>query len=213
MTLFDMFNNIKTHTTKQIYTNALKIGYNIFSSMCYIEICFKNSVFYKLWLLLIELFYSKYSFTFIKNNQKLRVQYDYYSYFIQEDTFDFMIFSNEINHRIIKNTDQYICFGKNPREIENTPCNKNIWFSSTLHYTINNMVHSIPIEFNTPKYNYILSENIFDNLFIEYFVKTYYNINIKDTMYSIEILHMNFQIETFNRNNLISLQNILKKQM
>ena len=40
-----------------------------------------------------------------------------------------------------------------------------------------------------------------------------YNINLKNTMYSIDILHMNFTIETFNRNQLISLQNILKKQM
>ena len=211
--MLDMFNNIKTQTTNNVYSSAIHFGYTMFSFMSYIEICFKNSVFHKLWLLIIELFYSKYTFTLIKNGEQIRVQYDLYSYYIPDDTFDFMIFSNGINHRIIKNTDQYICFGKIPSEILNTPCNQNIWFSSKLHYTIDNIVYSIPIDFNTPKYNYLLSENIFDNLFIEYFVKKYYHVNIKDAMYSIDILHINFQIETFNRNQLISLQNILKKQM
>jgi hypothetical protein len=213
--MLNIFNTIKEDTTKQMYSNALKLGYAILSFISYIEICFKNSVFYKLWLLFMELFYRKYTFKFIKNGEIIKVlyEYDYYSYYVPEDTFDFLIFSNGINNQIIKNIDQQVVYGKKSTEIVNNPCKQNIWFSSTLHYTIEDTVHSMQIDFNTPQYNYILSENIFDNLFIEYFVKKYYNINLKNTMYSIDILHMNFQIETFNRNQLISLQNILKKQM
>jgi hypothetical protein len=215
MTMIDVFNTIKTQTTKLFYGNMVKFGYTMLSVMSSIEICFKNSVFHKLWLLFTELFYRKYTYTFIKNGKisQVRYEYDSYSYYIPENTFDFLIFSNGIFHRIIKNTDQPVCYGKPSTEVLTTPYVKNIWFSSTLYYTIDNKIHTLPIEFNTTKYNYLLSENVFDNLFIEYFVKKHYNVDIKNSMYSIDILHMNFQIETFNRNKLISLQNILKKQM
>ena len=216
MTLVDMFNNIKTQTTKYLYSNAIQFGYTLLSFMSAIEICFKNSVFHQLWLLFKELFYRKYKYTFIKNGETSHVRYTYDldSCYIPDNTFDFLIFSNEHNHcRIIKNTNQRECYGKESAKVLTTPYEKNIWFSSTLYYTIDKTIYSLPIEFSTPNYNFILSENVFDNLFIEYFVKKYYHVNIKDLSYYIDILHMNFQIEKFNKNQLISLQNILKKQM
>lgn len=216
MTMLDMFTNIKTQTTKLFYGNAVKFGYTVLSVMSSIEICFKNSVFHQLWLLFKELFYRKYKYTFIKNGEisHVRYTYDLDACYIPDNAFDFLIFSNEHNHcRIIKNTNQRECYGKESSQILITPYVKNIWFSSTLHYTIDNRVKSLPIEFSSSNYNFILSENVFDNLFIEYFVKKYYKVDLKGVTYYIEILHMNFQIEKINKNQLISLQNILKKQM
>lgn len=212
MPMLDMFNNIKTQTNKHIHSTIFNVGYTICNFLSSIEISFKQSVLHKWWLLFIEQVYSKYQFKFIKNGKIIRVQYNSYYSYMPEDTFDFLIFSNGINNRLISNKDQHLYFCKNPIYIVNTPCHNKIWFSSTLHYySLDQSIQSTPIEFNTPKYNYLLSENIFDNLFIEFFVNHHYNLNIQNDIYSIDILHMNFKIETFNRNQLISLQNILKK--
>lgn len=220
--LFDMFDNIKTQTDNQIYNNIMyfgcRVGYYIVSFISYIEIIFKNSVINTWIYALFDIINPKFKFQFIKDGKRIQTQYDYYSSYLDDSKFDFIIFSNGTNNRIIKNINQHLCFKKDPNDILMSPISTTPWFSSTLQYSVmsdsDNNIYSIPIEFNNnSQYNYLLYENTFDNLFIEYFIQTYYNINLQNNMYSISILNMNFKIDIYNRNKLITLQNILKKEM
>ena len=217
-TLFEMFENIETQWYDDVCKNLIyilyRIGYCIISCMSQIEILFINSAVNKEFSALFNSITPKHTFKFIKDGKLIQTQYESYSYYLDDSKFDFIIFSNGKNNRIITNINQHLVFKKDPLDILITPVLNQLWFSSTLHYSgEDDTVHSVPIEFNTQTYNYLLSENIFDNLFIEYFIQTYYNINLQNTMYSICILNMNFNIDTYNRNKLITLQHILKKEM
>ncbi len=219
-TLFDMFDNIKTQTYNQINNNIIyfgyRVGYSLVSFISYIEIMFTNSVVHKCISSLFNSMNPKFIFQFIKDGKQIQTQYECYKYYLDDSKFDFIIFSNGINNRIIKNINQHICFNKDPNDILISPVFTTPWFSSTLQYSVmdnDTNILSIPIEFNNSQYNYLLHENIFDNLFIEYFIQTYYNINLQNNMYSISILNTNFKIDIYNRNKLINLQNILKKEM
>lgn len=215
-TLLDIFNNIKTQTCNQIYTNMINFGYhmcyNIFSVSSQVEILYKNSIFNQIVTSVFYKMTTKYVFQFIKNGKCIQTQYNYYKVYLNPNKFDFIIFSAGNNCRIINNIHQDIVFNKDPVTCIHHPI-QNLWFSATLEYSIDNTIYTLPIEFNTNKYNYLLPENVFDNLFIEYFIKTHYNIQLQNIEYSIIILNHNFKIETYNKNTVISLQNILKKKM
>jgi hypothetical protein len=176
------------------------------------EILFKTSIFNQILTTAFDKMTTKYVFQFIKNGKCIQTQYNSYKVYLNPNKFDFIIFSAGTARRIIKNINQDMVFNKDPLTCIHNPI-QHLWFSCTVEYLIDNAIYTLPVEFNTPKYNYLLPENVFDNLFIEYFIQTHYNINLQNMEYSIIILNNNFKIDTYNKNTVIALQNILKKEM